>query len=57
MTQDVHAIFKHLEMQAVGIDPNTNKMQEGYFSAFRPHRSTDSFGRLFQSLLASRWKS
>jgi hypothetical protein len=27
--------LKDLELKAVGLDPETNKMQEGYFSAFR----------------------
>jgi hypothetical protein len=35
MEQDVFKIFKDLEMKAVGLDPATNKMQEGYFAAFR----------------------
>ena len=32
---DVFKIFKDLELKAVGLDPNSNKMQEGYFAAFR----------------------
>src|SRR5690242_21378610 len=36
MAQDVFKIFKDLELKAVGLDPSTNKMQEGYFAAFRP---------------------
>lgn len=32
---DVFKIFKDLELKAVGLDPNTGKMQEGYFSSFR----------------------
>jgi hypothetical protein len=36
MAQDVFKIFKDLELKAVGLDPNSNKLQEGYFSAFRP---------------------
>ncbi|MBV9248375.1 MAG: hypothetical protein JO227_03890 [Acetobacteraceae bacterium] len=35
MEQDVFKIFKDLEMKAVGLDPQSNKMQEGYFVAFR----------------------
>ena len=35
MAQDVFKIMKDLELKAVGLDPATNKMQEGYFSAFR----------------------
>src|SRR5215469_1183104 len=35
MAWDVTKIFKDLELKAVGLDPQTNKMQEGYFSAFR----------------------
>src|SRR4051812_8650952 len=34
MAQDVFKIFKDLEMKAVGLDPNSNQLQEGYFSAF-----------------------
>ncbi len=33
--QDVFKILKDLELKAVGLDPATNKMQEGYFVAFR----------------------
>lgn len=33
--QDVFKIFKDLELKSVGLDPATNKMQEGYFCAFR----------------------
>lgn len=29
-------MLKDLELKAVGLDPKTNKMQEGYFVAFRP---------------------
>jgi len=36
MPQDVFKILKDLELKAVGLDPQTNKMQEGYFAAFRP---------------------
>jgi hypothetical protein len=32
---DVFKILKDLELKAVGLDPQTNKMQEGYFAAFR----------------------
>ncbi len=32
---DVFKILKDLELKAVGLDPATNKMQEGYFVAFR----------------------
>jgi hypothetical protein len=32
---DVFKILKDLELKAVGLDPQTNKMQEGYFVAFR----------------------
>lgn len=32
---DVFKILKDLELKAVGLDPATNKMQEGYFIAFR----------------------
>jgi len=32
---DVFKMFKDLELKAVGLDPQTNKMQEGYFVAFR----------------------
>jgi hypothetical protein len=32
---DVYKILKDLELKAVGLDPQTNKMQEGYFCAFR----------------------
>jgi hypothetical protein len=32
---DVFKILKDLELKTVGLDPKTNKMQEGYFSAFR----------------------
>lgn len=35
MAQDVFKIMKDLELKAVGLDPATNKMQEGYFSSFR----------------------
>lgn len=35
MAQDVFKILKDLELKAVGLDPNTQKMQEGYFVAFR----------------------
>jgi len=33
--KDVFKILKDLELKAVGLDPATNKMQEGYFVAFR----------------------
>lgn len=33
--QDVFKILKDLELKSVGLDPATNKMQEGYFVAFR----------------------
>jgi hypothetical protein len=33
---DVFKILKDLELKAVGLDPQTNKMQEGYFVSFRP---------------------
>jgi hypothetical protein len=32
---DVFKILKDLELKAVGLDPQTNKMQEGYFVSFR----------------------
>jgi hypothetical protein len=32
---DVFKILKDLELKAVGLDPSTNKMQEGYFVSFR----------------------
>jgi hypothetical protein len=32
---DVFKILKDLELKAVGLDPETNKMQEGYFVSFR----------------------
>ncbi|HEX4963549.1 MAG TPA: hypothetical protein VF173_22155 [Thermoanaerobaculia bacterium] len=35
MSQDVFKILKDLELKSVGLDPQTNKMQEGYFVAFR----------------------
>ena len=35
MPQDVFKILKDLELKAVGLDPQTSKMQEGYFVAFR----------------------
>jgi hypothetical protein len=35
MAQDVFKLFKDLELKAVGLDEKTNKMQEGYFVAFR----------------------
>src|SRR5215831_12591465 len=35
MAQDVFKILKDLELKAVGLDEQTNKMQEGYFVAFR----------------------
>jgi len=35
MEKDVFKIFKDLELKAVGLDEKTNKMQEGYFAAFR----------------------
>jgi hypothetical protein len=36
MPQDVMKIFKDLEAKAVGVDPTTKKMPEGYFISFRP---------------------
>jgi hypothetical protein len=33
---DVFKMLKDLELKAVGLDPQTNKMQEGYFVSFRP---------------------
>jgi len=35
MAQDVFKMLKDLELKAVGLDETTNKMQEGYFVAFR----------------------
>src|SRR6266700_3630885 len=35
MAQDVFKILKDLELKSVGLDPQTNKMQEGYFVSFR----------------------
>jgi hypothetical protein len=35
MAQDVFKILKDLELKAVGLDPATDKIQEGYFTAFR----------------------
>ena len=35
MAQDVYKILKDLELKAVGLDPQTNKMQEGYFVSYR----------------------
>lgn len=32
---DVHKILKDLELRAVGLDPESNTMQEGYFTSFR----------------------
>ena len=32
---DVFKILKDLELKTVGLDPKTNKMQEGYFVALR----------------------
>ncbi len=32
---DVFKVLKDLELKAVGLDPETNKMQEGYFVSFR----------------------
>jgi hypothetical protein len=32
---DVFKILKDLELKCVGLDPQTNKMQEGYFASFR----------------------
>jgi len=32
---DVFKILKDLELKSVGLDPQTNKMQEGYFVSFR----------------------
>ena len=31
---DVFKILKDLELKAVGLDPQSNKMQEGYFVSF-----------------------
>jgi hypothetical protein len=36
MAQDVFKILKDLELKAVGLNPQTNQMQEGYFASFRP---------------------
>ena len=33
--QDVFKMLRFLELQAVGLDEKSNKMQEGYFAAFR----------------------
>ena len=33
---DVFKILKDLELKSVGLDPQTQRMQEGYFVAFRP---------------------
>src|SRR5260370_13998990 len=33
--QDVFKILKDVELKSVGLDPATNKRQEGYFIAFR----------------------
>jgi hypothetical protein len=35
MAQDVFKILKDLELKTVGLDPQTNKMQEGFFASFR----------------------
>jgi hypothetical protein len=35
VSQDVFKILKDLELKSVGLDPQTNKMQEGYFVSFR----------------------
>jgi hypothetical protein len=35
MANDVFKMFRDLELKAVGLDEKTNKMQEGYFVAFR----------------------
>jgi hypothetical protein len=35
MSNDVFKMLKDLELKAVGLDEKTNKMQEGYFVAFR----------------------
>lgn len=35
MAQDVFKMLKDLELKAVGLDEKSNKMQEGYFVAFR----------------------
>lgn len=35
MAQNVFKMFKDLELKAVGLDEKTQKMQEGYFMAFR----------------------
>jgi hypothetical protein len=36
MAKDVFKILKDLELRAVGLDPQSAGMQEGYFVAFRP---------------------
>ncbi|MGH8591521.1 MAG: hypothetical protein ACREXX_20050 [Gammaproteobacteria bacterium] len=35
MARDGFQIFRDLELKAVGLDPETNKMQEGYFMSVR----------------------
>src|SRR4051812_18562387 len=35
MAQDVFKILKDLEYKSVGLNPQTQKMQEGYFVSFR----------------------
>jgi len=35
MAEDVYKILKDLELRIVGLDEKTQKMQEGYFTAFR----------------------
>jgi hypothetical protein len=32
---DVYKILKDLEMKAVGVDPESQAMPEGYFASFR----------------------
>ena len=43
MAQDVFKMLKDLELKAVGLDEKTNKMQEGYFVAFRNIRNCEFF--------------
>src|SRR5664279_2457731 len=35
MPPDVFKVLKDLELKAVGLDPNSKKMNEGYFTSFR----------------------
>src|SRR5690349_16885331 len=35
MANDVYKILKDLEYKAIGLNPSTQKMQEGYFCSFR----------------------